>query len=186
MAKRASAKTSARSKRARPRKSTSARSSSSSGADVVRRQVAETLDWQHASVGFDKALAGLAPELRGRKPAGFPHSVWDLLEHMRIAQRDILEFCGKSGYVEKKWPDDYWSRTSAPPDDKAWDASIAAFKRDRAALQKLATDPKINLAAKVPQGTGQTYIRELMVIIDHNTHHLGQIIAVRRMLGAWE
>jgi len=186
MAKRGSAKTSARSKRARPRKSTSARSSSSSGTDVIRRQIAETLDWAHASVGFDKALAGLAPELRARKAAGFPHSVWDLLEHMRIAQRDILDFCGKSGYVEKKWPDDYWPKTSAPQDDAAWNASIAAFKRDRAALQKIATNPKIDLASRVPQGTGQTYIRELMIIIDHNTHHLGQIIAVRRMLGAWE
>jgi len=157
-----------------------------SSTDVIRRQIAEALDWAHASVGFDKALAGLAPELRARKPAGFPHSVWDLLEHLRITQRDILDFCGKRGYVEKKWPDDYWSKKTAAPDDAAWGASIAAFKRDRAALQKLATNPKVNLAAKVPQGTGQTYIRELMVIIDHNTHHLGQIIAVRRMLGAWE
>jgi uncharacterized damage-inducible protein DinB len=195
MAKQGSAKTSGRSKRARPRKSTSGRSSFSSAAKkgagsasivALREQLAKALAWHDASAGFDKVVEGLPADLRGRKPAGLPYSAWRLLEHLRIAQRDILDFCRDSHYVEKKWPDDYWPSTDAPPDPRAWDASVAAFRRDREALQKLVADPKVDLFAKIPHGSGQTYLREVILIIDHNAHHIGQLIVVRRLLGAWE
>ena len=148
--------------------------------------LAEVLAWHHASAGFDKAIEGLPPELRGRRPDGLPYSPWKLLEHMRIAQHDILDFSRDRNYVEKKWPDDYWPAGDAPTDAGAWDASVAAFRRDRAAMQKLVADPKVDLFAKIPHGSGQTVLREALLTIDHNAHHLGQLIAVRRLLGAWK
>ena len=188
MRKRGSARTSARSKRARPRNSTSARSSSSSGVKVpaaLRAQLASALGWHDAHADFEAAVAGVPAELRGRTPPGLPHSLWQLLEHLRLTQHDILDFCRNPDYVAAKWPDDYWPKAAAPPTAKAWDGSIAAFRRDLQALQRLAADPAIDLFAKVPAGSGQTYLRELILIIDHNAHHLGQLILVRRLLGAW-
>jgi uncharacterized damage-inducible protein DinB len=153
---------------------------------TLRKQVAEALGWNHASAGFDKAVDGLSADLRGRRPDGLPYSAWRLLEHLRITQHDILDFCRNPRYVEKKWPDEYWPATDAPPDAGAWDASVAAFRRDRAAIQKLVADPKTDLFAKIPHGSGQTVLREALLVIDHNAHHLGQLIAVRRLLGAWK
>jgi DinB superfamily len=114
-----------------------------------------------------------------------PHSPWEILEHLRIAQEDILDFCRSPQYEDKKWPDQYWPPTPAPPDAAAWDASVAAFRRDRSAIAKLASDPKIDLAARIPHGTGQTYLREVLLILDHNAYHVGELVAVRRALGAW-
>ena len=187
MAKRASAKTSARSGRARRRKSTSAPSSSSNmdTSAALRAQLASALDWRDANAGFDKVVNGVPAELQGKRPGGLPYSLWQLLEHLRLTQHDILDFCRNPKYVELKWPDDYWPRTDAPPDAAAWGESIAAFRRDREALKKLAVDPAIDLFAKIPHGSGQTYLRELILVIDHNAHHVGQLIVVRRLLGAW-
>ena len=187
MRKRGGAKTSARSPRGRPPKSTSARSSSSSGADAaLRRQLAAVLAWHDAHADFDRAVSGLPADARGRAPHGLPYSPWQLLEHLRLAQRDILDFCWDPKYVAPAWPDDYWPKRAAPPDAAAWDASVAAFRRDLAAAQRLAADSRIDLFAKIPHGSGQTYIRELLLILDHNAYHIGELVAVRRALGVWE
>jgi uncharacterized damage-inducible protein DinB len=153
--------------------------------DPLREQVARLLDWEEAHVGFDKTVKGITPRLRGVVPKGLPYSAWQLLEHLRIAQADILEFCRSSRYKHKKWPDDYWPTSPKPPSAAAWTKAIAAFRRDRQALQRLARNPKIDLFATIPHGTGQTYLRELLLIADHTAYHVGQIVIVRRSLSIW-
>jgi hypothetical protein len=152
---------------------------------AIRDHVARLLAWEEAHVGFDAAVAGVPVELRGSQPSGL-HSPWELLEHLRIAQADILEFCVSSTYQEMRWPDDYWPASAAPASAAAWDESIAQFRKDRKALQHLAADPAIDLGARIPHGTGQTYLRELLLIADHTAYHVGQIVLVRQLLGAWK
>jgi uncharacterized damage-inducible protein DinB len=151
----------------------------------LRAQLRRILSWQDAHVGFEKTFEGLAARLRGVRVQGFPHSAWELLEHLRITQRDILDFCRDPNYHEPTWPDDYWPPTPEPPNEQAWEDSIASFRTDRAALEELATDESIDLFATIPHGTGQTYIRELLLVADHNAYHLGQVVVVRQQLGAW-
>jgi len=151
----------------------------------LRDHVAKLLDWQEAHVGFDRAVADLAEPLRGRVPPGLPYSPWQLVEHLRITQHDILDFCRNPAYRELSWPDDYWPRSPAPPSGSAWDESVRRFREDRAALQRLARDPAIDLAAPIPHGTSQTYLRELLLAADHTAYHVGELIVVRRLLGAW-
>jgi hypothetical protein len=151
-----------------------------------RDQLVQLLDWRDAHAGFDAAVADLPPQRRGAVPPGLPYSPWQLLEHLRLAQRDILDFCRAPKYVEKKWPDDYWPRDPAPPTPAAWDASVAAFRADREALRQLAADPAVDLFARVPNGQGQTFLREILLVADHNAYHLGQLIYARRALGAWD
>ena len=151
----------------------------------LRQQIARTLDWEEAHAGFESAVTGLSPELRGKVPKGLPYSPWQILEHIRITQADILEFCIASKYKEKGWPKEYWPESPEPPSSKAWDESIAAVKRDRAKLSTLATDAKTDLTAPVPNGTGQTYLREILLTADHTAYHVGELIVLRRLLGAW-
>jgi hypothetical protein len=139
-----------------------------------------------AHLSFDKAIAGLPPGLRGAKPPGVPHTPWRLLEHLRIAQRDILEFTRNPKHVSPPWPEGYWPAGDAPPDGKAWDESVAAFRADLEAMQKLVADPATNLFTPLPHGEGQTALREALLVADHNAYHLGQLVVVRRLLGAWE
>jgi len=153
---------------------------------ALRAHIAKALDWEDAHVGFDKALEGLPPELRGRRPAGLPYSPWQLIEHLRLTQHDILDFCRNPKYAEREWPKDYWPPTDAPPSPAAWDESVAGFHRERDALKLLANDAALDLFAKIPHGSGQTYFRELLLIADHNAYHLGQLVTVRRLLGAWD
>jgi len=151
----------------------------------LRDHVAKLLGWQEAHAGFDKAVAELPEPLRGRVPQGLPYSPWQLVEHMRITQHDILDFCRNPAYQEVSWPDDYWPRSPAPPSAAAWDETLRRFREDRTALQRLARDPAIDLAARIPHGTGQTYLRELLLAADHTAYHVGELIVVRRLLGAW-
>lgn len=138
-----------------------------------------------AHLSFDKAVARLPAKLRGAKPAGMPHTPWRLLEHMRIAQWDILDFCRNPRYVTPSFPDDYWPRGDAPPNATAWNASIKAFRNDLEAMEKLVADPDTDLFARIPHGEGQTILREALLVADHNAYHLGQLVVIRRILGAW-
>jgi hypothetical protein len=152
--------------------------------DPLRDQVARLLDSDEAHAGFDKTVHGIAPRFRGIVPKGLPYSIWQLVEHLRIAQADILEFCRSRRYKEKKWPDEYWPASPRPSSAAAWTGSLSAFRRDRKALQRLAaTTP--DLFAPIPHGSGQTYLRELLLVADHTAYHLGQIVIVRRALGIW-
>jgi uncharacterized damage-inducible protein DinB len=153
--------------------------------EALRAQLARALDWEEAHIGFDKALDGLSADARGKKAAGFSHSIWQLVEHMRIAQEDILDFAVNAHYVHTlKWPDDYWPGQSAPPNSAAWDESIASFKKERETFKALVRDTP-DLFAPVPTGKpNQTYLRSVLLLVDHNSHHLGQVIAVRKALGA--
>ena len=138
-----------------------------------------------AHLPFDKAVADVPPALRGRTVAPVPHSPWRLLEHMRIAQWDILEFSRNPKHVSPPFPDGYWPKGDAPPDAKAWDRSVKAFRADLRAMQDLVADPATDLLARIPHGEGQTVLREALLVADHNAYHLGQLVAVRRLLGAW-
>jgi hypothetical protein len=153
--------------------------------DALRTHLIRLLDWQDAHVGFEAAVGDISSDVRGTQPEGLPYSPWQLLEHMRLTQRDILDFCRSPNYVERKWPDDYWPRTSAPSTSEAWDESVAEFRRDREALKELAADRQLDLFAQVPHGSGQTYLREVLLVADHNAYHIGQLVAVRRHLGVW-
>jgi uncharacterized damage-inducible protein DinB len=150
-----------------------------------RAIIAHLLDWEDAHAGFDKVVGGLSRDLQGRVPAGLPYSPWQLLEHIRITQEDILDFCRNPRYREREWPEAYWPTEAAPPASHSWDQSVAGYHRDRAALQQLALDQSLDLLAKVPAGQGQTYLRELLLVADHTAYHLGELVVVRRALGAW-
>jgi uncharacterized damage-inducible protein DinB len=151
-----------------------------------RAIIASSLGWEQAHATLESAVKGLAPGLRGKRPDGYPHSPWELLEHIRITQHDLLDFCENPEYVEKlEWPHDYWPRAAEPVPADAWDKSITEYKRDREAFERFTTDADLDLTAKIPRGTGQTYLRTILVAVDHASYHVGQIIAVRRLLGAW-
>ncbi|HEY3886116.1 MAG TPA: DinB family protein [Vicinamibacterales bacterium] len=152
---------------------------------AIRDHVRQLLDWKDAHVGFDAAVAGVPAAMRGAMATGAPHSIWQLVEHIRITQHDILEFCRNPAYRSMKWPDDYWPPTPAPPADPAWTESLSHVRADRAALQRMASDPATALTARVPHGSGQTYLREFLLVADHTAYHVGQIVIVRRLLGAW-
>jgi hypothetical protein len=151
----------------------------------LREHLAKMLDWEETHPGFDATVGDLAPDLQGKQPAGLPYSAWQLLEHIRITQHDILDFCLNPNYTELSWPAEYWPKSPEPSSPSAWTDSIRQFKQDRAALQRLARDSSVDLDARVPHGNGQTYLRELLLAADHTSYHLGQLIVVRRLLGAW-
>jgi len=155
--------------------------------DPLRQQLVRLLDWEEAHVSFDRGIGDIPENRRGSQAAGFEHSPWQLVEHMRIAQNDLLDFCSNPKYVHTlKWPDDYWPRSAAPPNANAWDRSIGDFTADREKLKALARDTQVDLFAAVPTGKAQqTYLRSILLVADHNAYHLGQLIAVRRALGIW-
>jgi hypothetical protein len=152
---------------------------------ALRDHLLELLRCGSAHLDFDKAIADLPANLRGVRPEGSPHSVWELVEHLRFTQWDILDFSRNPDYTTPNWPEDYWPKTPAPANDAAWEESVAAFHRDLKAMQDLVADPKTDLYAKIPWGEGQTILREAMLVADHNAYHLGQIVLVRQMLGDW-
>jgi hypothetical protein len=153
--------------------------------DALRKHLLYLLREGGAHLDFEAAIANLPAELRGANPAGVPHTPWRLLEHMRIAQWDILEFSRSSRHVSPKFPEGYWPSGDAPPDDGAWDRSVAAFRADLKAMCDLVADPATDLFAPIPHGEGQTILREALLVADHNAYHLGQLVVVRRTLGAW-
>src|SRR5947209_517085 len=142
------------------------------------------LDLKGAHAGFDQAVGRWPPALRGKKVKGAPYTAWQLLEHMRIAQSDILEFSRDPKHVSPKWPQGYWPETDAPPDEAAWDRSVEAFRKDLEAMAALVDEG--DLYAPFPWGKGQTLLREVLLAADHNAYHLGQLVLVRKLLGAWK
>jgi hypothetical protein len=138
-----------------------------------------------AHLDFDSAIAGLPPKLRGARPRGVPHSPWRLVEHLRIAQWDILEFSRDAKHVSPKFPEGYWPAGDAPPSPAAWNKSVKAFRTDLKAMCDLVANPRTDLFARIPHGDGQTILREALLVADHNAYHLGQLVVVRRALGAW-
>jgi hypothetical protein len=159
----------------------------STSIDAVRDHLVRALDWEEAHVGFDKSVDGIPADKRGARAPGFEHSVWQLVEHIRIAQEDIYDFCVNAHYTHTmKWPDDYWPRDPAPRDALAWTGSLASYARVREDVKKLARSVE-DLTAKVPTGKpNHTYLRALLLIVDHAAYHVGQIVAVRRALGIWK
>jgi hypothetical protein len=151
----------------------------------LRDHLLELLRGGHAHLQLDKAIDGLPADRRGARAQNLPHTPWQLLEHLRLAQWDILEFSRSAGHVSPKWPEGYWPETAAPPDDQAWDRSVEAFHRDLKAMEDLVADPGTDLYAKIPWGDGQTVLREAMLTADHNAYHIGQLVTLRQALGAW-
>ncbi|HMD17571.1 MAG TPA: DinB family protein [Terriglobales bacterium] len=135
-----------------------------------------------AHINFDDALADWPAQLVGVKVANFPHTAWMLLEHMRLAQRDILEFSRNSKHVSPAWPEGYWPASEAPSDEKAWTASVSAFKKDLQAMEQLVSDQRADLYARLPWGDGQTLLREALLVADHNAYHLGQLVMLRKSI----
>lgn len=154
---------------------------------ALRETLARALEWKDACASFGQSVADVPVDLRGVTADGFPHSPWQLLEHIRLALDDLEDFAVNADYAHaRQWPDDYWPREAAPPDADAWDRSVAAVHEGLARMQAIATDPAVDLLAPVPTGTPeQTYLRTLLLVLDHNAYHVGQIVAVRRALGAW-
>ena len=152
---------------------------------ALRDHLVDLLGEGNAHVTFKDAIADWPAELRGVKPPGQPFTPWRLLEHIRISQWDIVEFTKSAKHVSPQWPAGYWPASDAPPDAAAWDKSVAHVERDRRAMERLVRDSKTDLFARIPHGTGQTALREALVLADHNSYHLGQLVLLRRLLGAW-
>lgn len=152
---------------------------------LLREHLQTLLDWEDAHVNFDRAVKGVPHDARGVVPTGFAWSLWQLVEHIRLTQFDILDFCRNSSYVEPGSMTAYWPETPAPRSARAWDETIAAVRRDRDGLKALAADTGIDLFAPIPHGSDQTYLRELILVADHTAYHVGQIVAIRRVLGIW-
>jgi DinB superfamily len=152
----------------------------------LRKHLVELLAGGAAHAKFEDAIKGLPPKLRSAKPAGFPHSPWMLLEHLRLAQRDILEFSRNTKHVSPKWPGGYWPKKESPSNAGAWTKSVQQFRRDLKAMQSLVTNPKTDLFAPILWGDGQTILREALLVADHNAYHVAQLVDVRRMLGTWK
>jgi hypothetical protein len=151
-----------------------------------RQQLAKFVDWHEAHADLAAAVDHFPAELRGRVPEGMPYSAWQLLEHMRIALWDIVEFSRDTRHKSPPWPEGYWPKKPAPPSDEAWEQSVQAVRDNLDALREMIHDPKQDLFAPLPGGSGQTLLREALLAADHNAYHLGQLVLVRRALGAWK
>src|ERR1700679_3265296 len=154
--------------------------------DALRKHLLDLLRGGNAHADFDKVMADFPSRLRGVKPPGSAYSAWQLLEHLRIAQGDILEFCRDAKHKSPPWPEGYWPKTEAPPSAASWNNSLRSFRADLKAMAKLVADKKTDLFAKIPHGSAQTILREPMLAADHNSYHLGQMVLLRRLLGTWK
>jgi len=152
---------------------------------LLRDYLRRCLTWHEAHVDWMKVVSGIPEKLRGKRPKGAEHSPWELLEHMRLATWDIYEFSRDAKHESPGWPAGYWPKKPAPPNAAAWDKSVNELARHLEAMGKLVMDPKTDLLAPIPHGSGQTILREVLLIADHNAYHLGQLVLVRRLLGCW-
>jgi hypothetical protein len=152
---------------------------------ALRQHLLDLLKGGNAHANFQDAIKDFPVEVRGKRPKGSPHSPWEVLEHMRIAQADILEFSRDAKHQSPKWPEGYWPQKPEPPDEKAWDRSVHSFCQDLQTMSALVADEATDLYAQIPHGDGQTILREALLAADHNAYHLGQLVLLRRILGAW-
>jgi hypothetical protein len=152
----------------------------------LREHLLRLLDGHEAHASWKDVLRDVPPAIRGRKPEGAPHTPWQLLEHMRLAQWDILEFSRSASHVSPDFPEGYWPRTAGPPDDAAWEKSVESFRSDLEQMKALVSQESSDLHARIPHGTGQTLLREALLVADHNAYHLGQIVLLRKMMAAWK
>lgn len=152
---------------------------------AFRDQLRKALNWSEGHVDWKTALAGVPAKSRGAKAPGAPHSLWELLEHVRIAQWDILEFSRNPKHVSPDFPSGYWPETSTPPVDAAWKKSVNTLEGELGEMQKLVADTKTDLLSPIAHGSGQTILREALLLADHNAYHLGQFVLLRRLLGNW-
>jgi hypothetical protein len=152
----------------------------------LREHLLDLLNGGGAHVRLDDAVKDMPEKLRGVKPDGLPHTAWMLLEHLRLAQWDLLEFSRNAKHKSPEWPKGYWPKTEAPPTSAAWNKSVQQFRKDLKAMQNLVANPKTDLYARIPWGDGQTILRETLILADHTGYHLGQLVDVRRLLGAWK
>lgn len=161
---------------------------SEQGSDELRKQLIALLDGGQAHATFDEAVADFPVELRRVVPEGLPYSAWQLLEHLRIAQKDILDFSAppSGGYQHMRWPDDYWPKEAEPPSAEAWDRSITAIRSDLKKFKALILKPEVDLAKPFRWGTGQNLLREALLVADHAAYHIGELVLLRRLLGAWK
>jgi hypothetical protein len=154
--------------------------------EKLRAEVDRLLAGHGAHADFEAAVAGFPEKLRGTIPPGAPHSAWELLEHLRIAQLDMLEFSRNPKHVSPEWPEGYWPKSPEPQSAAAWDHSVKSFQNDLNAMRKLVSDPKSDLFFALAHGDGQTLLREALQLADHNAYHIGELIFLRRLLGAWK
>ena len=152
----------------------------------LRKHLVELLQGGNAHVGFSDSIADFPADKRGAFASGLPHTGWQLLEHLRIAQWDILEFSRNKKHESPKWPEGYWPKSAEPSSPDAWKKSVAQFESDLKEMQDLVKNPKTDLFAKIPWGDGQTILREALLVADHNAYHIAQLVDARRLLGAWE
>ena len=153
---------------------------------ALREHLLSLLTGDSAHLNFEAAVENIPADVRGKRPKGAEHSAWEILEHLRIAQGDILEFSRNPKHKSPDFPAGYWPASQAPPNDQAWKKSVDAFRSDLNAMADLVNHPSTDLFAKIPHGDGQTILREALVLADHNAYHLGQLVLLRRMLGAWK
>jgi hypothetical protein len=153
---------------------------------ALREQLVKLLSSAEAHADFDAAVNNFPAELRAKKPEGAEHSPWQLLEHLRIAQWDILEYAIDAQHQSPKWPEGYWPESAAPASTKEWDESVRSFRHDLKRLCELVSDDSTDLYAKIPHGEGQTILRQALLTADHNAYHVGQLVLVRKLLGAWQ
>ena len=169
----------------RTKKTKKKKSAAGNRDEALREHVIALLKGGGAHVHFMDAIDGFPEAQRGAYIEGLPHTGWQLLEHVRIAQWDILEFSRNSKHVSPGFPEGYWPKTPVPPEDSAWDKCVEAFQQDLKEMVKLVKNPRTDLCAKIPHGDGQTILREALLLADHNAYHLGQLVDLRRALGAW-
>jgi hypothetical protein len=152
----------------------------------LRQQIAKIIDWDEAHANFSAAVSNFPVKLRGLVPDGFQHSGWQLLEHIRLASWDIVEFSRDARHKSPKWPEGFWPKTIAPPDTASWGSSAAEVRKHFKSMRKLITDPKRDILAPIPRGSCQTLLREALLLADHTSYHLGQLVLVRKALGTWK
>ena len=152
---------------------------------VLRQTLLGLLTGNDAHANFEAAVRNMPANVRGLRPDGAAHSPWEVLEHMRITQQDILEFSRKAGHQSPEFPKGYWPATQQPPTEKAWDESVKAFQKDLREFCDLVSDENADLHAKIPHGEGQTLLREALLAADHTSYHLGELVVLRRLLGVW-